>query len=60
MKKLMAGLLLGLAAGYTVGYQDAESGRATVAARALDRFGVSKVKSAQEARERRQDEAIKN
>lgn len=48
--KFFVAILIGLAAGYSMGYKDAHAGRPTVVARALDKFGVNKVKSANERR----------
>ncbi|HKO16961.1 MAG TPA: hypothetical protein VJU87_12030 [Gemmatimonadaceae bacterium] len=57
MKPLLVGLLLGLAVGYWQGFGDGKSGRDNVAVRALNAFGVSKVKAAEEAREKRVEDA---
>ena len=59
MKRTVLALIVGLAMGYSVGYGDGNGGRASILSRTLDRFGTSKVKAAQEARERRADEASK-
>jgi hypothetical protein len=58
MRNLLLGALIGLTAGYCWGYDEGEVGKPTIAERALDRFGVSKVKEAQDARERKQQDAI--
>jgi hypothetical protein len=50
-------LIVGLALGYHWGYGDGNGGRPTVASRALERFGTSKVRAAQEANDRRIQEA---
>jgi hypothetical protein len=57
MRRAIVALIVGLALGYHWGYGDGNDGRPTVAARALDRFGTSKVKAAQEAQEKRIQEA---
>jgi hypothetical protein len=57
MRRVIVALIAGLALGYSWGYGDGNDGRPTVAARALDRFGTSKVKAAQEAQEKRIQEA---
>jgi hypothetical protein len=59
MKKLILGALIGIAVGYSCGYDDAESGVPPITTRALDKFGVSKVRDAQTAREKRQQDAGK-
>jgi hypothetical protein len=57
MKPLIVGLLLGLAIGYWQGFGDGKTGRDNVAVRALNAFGVSKIKAAEDARARGVDEA---
>jgi hypothetical protein len=57
MKRVIFALILGAAAGYRFGYGDGTEGRPSIMARTLDRFGTSKVKAAQDARERRVQEA---
>ena len=57
MRRLIAVLLFGLAVGYKYGYSDANDGRASVFNRALNRFGVSKLRAVQADRDRRVDEA---
>jgi hypothetical protein len=57
MKLAIVALIVGLALGYYYGYDDGNDGRPSIAARTLDRFGASKVKAAQEAREKRVEEA---
>jgi hypothetical protein len=59
MKKAVVALLIGLAMGYRWGYGDGTGKRPSVAARALDRFGVSKLRDAQATRERRVEDASK-
>lgn len=59
MKRVIVALLVGLAAGYHFGFDDATFGRPSFAERTLDRFGSSKIKNAQAARERRVQEAGK-
>jgi hypothetical protein len=57
MKRVILALLVGLAMGYGWGYGDGNDGKPTIVARTLDRFGTSKIKAAQDAREKRVDEA---
>ena len=57
MKPLIVGLLLGLAVGYWQGFGDGRHGKDNVAVRALNAFGVSKIRAAEESRERTRDEA---
>lgn len=57
MKRVIAALLFGLAIGYKYGYGDGNDGRESVFARALDKFGASKLRAAQADRDRRIDEA---
>lgn len=57
MKPLIFGLLLGLAVGYWQGFGDGKTGRDNVAVRALNAFGVSKIRAAEESRAKSQDEA---
>lgn len=59
MKRLVLALIVGVAMGYSWGYGDGNGGRGTVASRALDRFGTSKVRAAREANDRRVDDASK-
>jgi hypothetical protein len=59
MKPLFFGLLLGLAVGYWQGFGDGKSGRDNVAVRALNAFGASKIKAAEESRARSRDEAVR-
>lgn len=57
MKRVIVALIIGLVLGYRWGYNDGNGGRPTVVERALDHFGTSKVRAAQEARNRRVEEA---
>ena len=59
MKKLLVALIVGLAMGYHWGYDEGSDGKPSIALRVLDRFGVSKLRAAQEAHDRRVDEASK-
>lgn len=59
MVRVIVALIIGAALGYRVGYGDANEGRPPVTTRALERFGTSKVKAAQAARERRVQEATR-
>jgi hypothetical protein len=47
--------LLGLAIGYRWGYDDASQRKPSIARRALDKFGATRIKNAQENRERQTD-----
>jgi hypothetical protein len=57
MRRTIAALIIGLAVGYHWGYGDGHAGLPTIASRALDQFGTSKVRAAQEAQDRRIQEA---
>lgn len=57
MVRVIVALIIGLALGYKLGYGDADAGRPTIISRTLDKFGTSKVKAAQEAQEKRVQEA---
>jgi hypothetical protein len=57
MKPLFFGLVLGLAVGYWQGFGDGRTGRDNVAVRALNAFGASKIKAAEESRAKSRDEA---
>lgn len=59
MKKMFVALIIGLAMGYYWGYGEGSTGVPSVVARTLDHFGASKVKAAQEAREKGVEEASK-
>ena len=59
MKKVVVALILGLAMGYHWGYDEGSDGKASVALRVLDKFGVSKLRTAQEAHDKRVEEASK-
>jgi hypothetical protein len=59
MKRVVLALVIGLALGYKWGYGEGTDGKPSVVARTLDRFGTSKVKAAQEAQEKRVQEASK-
>ena len=57
MKRIVVALLVGLAAGYHYGFDDATVGRASIVTRALDHFGSSKIRNAQAAQDKRIEEA---
>jgi hypothetical protein len=57
MKRVILALIIGVAVGYKWGFGEGTDGRPSIVERTLDRFGTSKVKAAQEARQRRVDEA---
>jgi hypothetical protein len=59
MWKLLVALIIGLAMGYYWGYDEGSSGKPSIVARSLDHFGTSKLKAAQEAREKRVEDASK-
>ena len=59
MKRIIVALLVGLAAGYHYGFDDATTGRESIVSRTLDRFGTSKIRNAQAAQDRRIQEASK-
>ena len=59
MKKVIVALVLGLAAGYGWGYGEGHSGQPSVVTRTLDRFGASKLRAEQAARDKLIDEAGK-
>ena len=59
MKRVIASLIVGLALGYQWGYRESNDGKAPIIARALDHFGASKIKAAQDAQARRVEEASK-
>lgn len=57
MKKVIFVLIVALAAGYYWGYDEASEGKANVAARIFDSFGIAKVKQEAQKRDRREREA---
>jgi hypothetical protein len=57
MIKLVVALLIGLAAGYAVGYTDSQAGKPSIMARALDKFGASRMKNAELERQKREKDA---
>jgi hypothetical protein len=59
MKRMIVALLVGLAAGYHYGFDDATQDRESIVARTLNRFGTSKIRNAQAAQDRRIQEASK-
>ena len=59
MKRMVVALLLGLAVGYNWGFGEGTEGRPSVMSRTLERFGTSKVKAAQDARNKRVNELTK-
>lgn len=59
MKRFTLALIVGLIVGYSWGYGEGSDGKPSIVARTLDRFGSSKIKAAQEAREKRVEEAGK-
>ena len=59
MFKVLVVLLVGLGIGYMWGYGEGFEQQPTVLARSLDKFGISRVKHAQSARERTVQDALK-
>lgn len=59
MMKVLAAVIIGLAAGYHWGYGEGAAGQPSIVSRTLDRFGTSKIKAASEARDKRIEEASK-
>ena len=59
MWKLLLALIIGLGMGYHWGYDEGSTGKASIVARALDHFGTSKLRAAQEARDKRIEDASK-
>lgn len=59
MKRVIVALLVGLAAGYHYGFDDATQGGDSIITRTLNHFGTSKIRNAQAAREQRVEEASK-
>jgi hypothetical protein len=59
MWKLLIVLIVGLAMGYRWGYDEGSNGRPSIVVRTLDHFGTSKLKAAQEARDKRVEDASK-
>jgi hypothetical protein len=57
MRRAIVALIVGLALGYHWGYGEGNAGMKSIASRTLDRFGTSKVRAAQEANEKRIQEA---
>ena len=43
MIKLLVALLIGLGAGYAVGYTDSQAGKPSIMARVFDKFGATTV-----------------
>ena len=59
MRRVLLALIVGVALGYSWGYGEGTDGRPSIVARTMDRFGASKLRDAQDARERRVQEASK-
>jgi hypothetical protein len=59
MRKLLVALIVGLAMGYHWGYDEGSDGKPSIALRVLDKFGVSRLREAQENHDRRVEEASK-
>ncbi len=59
MKRVVLALVLGVAFGYNWGFGEGHDGKASVVTRTLERFGTAKVKAAQDAKNRKVEEASK-
>jgi hypothetical protein len=59
MRRLVLAVIVALAAGYSWGYDEGVAGKGSIVERTLERFGTSKIKDAQDARERRVQDASK-
>jgi hypothetical protein len=59
MKRLVVALIVGLSVGYNWGYGEGTGGKASVMTRTLERFGTGKVKAAQDAHNKKVDEAAR-
>ena len=59
MRRLVIGVIVALALGYSWGYDEGAAGKPTIVARTLERFGTSKIRDAQDAREKRVQDASK-
>ena len=57
MRRVIVALIVGLAIGYHWGFGEATDGMPSIVERTLERFGTAKIKAAQDARNRRVDEA---
>lgn len=57
MRRVIVALIVGLAIGYKWGFGEGTDGMPSVVERTLERFGTSKIKAAQDARNARVDEA---
>ncbi|MEO7083916.1 MAG: hypothetical protein ABI442_04485 [Gemmatimonadaceae bacterium] len=59
MRRTIVAVIIALAAGYSWGFDEGAAGKESIVARTLDRFGTSKIKEAQEKRERQVQDASK-
>ncbi|HEY4129819.1 MAG TPA: hypothetical protein VGM50_04350 [Gemmatimonadaceae bacterium] len=59
MRRLIIGLLVGAAMGYHWGYDEGSAGKPSIAERTLNRFGTSKIRAAQDAQNKRVEEAAR-
>ena len=57
MKRVVLALIVGVIFGYNWGFGEGTKGEPSVVTRTMARFGTSKVKAAQDARNKRVDEA---
>lgn len=57
MKRFILALLIGLAVGYGLGYQDGAAGEDSIGHRILNKFGADRLKADQAAEDRRIQEA---
>lgn len=59
MKRVVLALIIGVAVGYRWGFGEGTDGKPSIMTRTLNQFGTSKVKAAQDAHNKRIDEAGK-
>jgi CO/xanthine dehydrogenase Mo-binding subunit len=59
MRRLIIGLIVGAAMGYHWGYDEGSAGKPSVASRMLDHFGTTTIKAAQDAQNKRVEEAAR-
>jgi uncharacterized membrane protein len=59
MRRVILALIVGAAVGYNWGYTEGTIGRPSIVTRVMDKFGASKVRDAQTAREQRVQDASK-
>jgi hypothetical protein len=59
MKRVILALIIGLAMGYHWGYDEGVDGKPSIMARALEHFGATRIKAAQDAQNKRVEDATK-